>query len=419
MKQVQNLGYWRELLDHVPQFLLVFKIDEDEKAELVFANQLWEKVSGYKADEFLLRSLNDVNMKKALDEIIDKVALHSRGELKNEECTFIWTAKDGTKTTFNFIYDAFRTSTSSNFHVSVLCSTEVISNPIIANTVKTGETFIAESMVMKTLLQRIPGIVQSQSAILIQGEKAVGKSTLVKHILDQKEMLAWPNHIEFNSSTVTESSNWMNASCLVIENIHELSRKSQEILLKLISEAEINALDLKILATTSGGIDKLLDSGEFLPELYYKLGAHTLHLPPLRFRKEDVQTYLNERLVSLRFLIGNPNLAFSDECNAFIRTNEWEQNFLSLSEFVHDAISYIDGDSIELPDEYRKEDGDQSNLFSENLSGIISFDAMTKNYLKEVLKKTGGKIYGRDGAAHLLKLKPTTLQSKLKKLGVK
>lgn len=50
---------------------------------------------------------------------------------------------------------------------------------------------------------------------------------------------------------------------------------------------------------------------------------------------------------------------------------------------------------------------------------IVPYDQMSANYLREVLDYTGGKIYGRDGAAALLKMKPTTLQSKLKKLGVR
>lgn len=418
MKTVQNNAYWRELLDYIPEYVLIFKIDEHEKAELVFANRNWEPLTGFKADELLLRSISDVQIKKILENVIDRVAQHSRNEISDSDCTSVWQTKTGEQITFHFTYRAFKISSSPNFHISVLFTVNQIERINGLNAV-IEQDLITESMAMKALVQRLPGIVQTQSAILIQGEPYTGKSTLVKFLLASSELLGWKQAFSLEEIQLKLQENEEGAFCIILEEIHLMARKTQEQLLQTISDLESRAMEYKIVATTVTGIDKLLDNGDFIPDLYYKLGAHTLHVPPLRFRKEDVQMFISRKVDQLKNLLGYDEIRFSEECQQYIRKSEWPENFKSLQKFIGDSLAYLDGNTIELADEYRVEEGDQSSLFNEDLSDIKSFDSMMKHYLKEVLKKTGGKIYGRDGAAHLLKLKPTTLQSKLKKLGIK
>src|SRR5690606_15151559 len=107
-----------------------------------------------------------------------------------------------------------------------------------------------------------------------------------------------------------------------------------------------------------------------------------------------------------------------------IEQKKWQKNYVELKIFLVDVIKAMYNNTLDVPAKYLEGSiAKQSNLFGsdieEELSELLTFEEMNKKYLKLVLQKTGGKIYGEYGAAEILGMPPTTLQSKLKKLGIK
>jgi formate hydrogenlyase transcriptional activator len=148
-----------------------------------------------------------------------------------------------------------------------------------------------------------------------------------------------------------------------------------------------------------------------IPELVYSLNFLAVSVPPLFRRKEDAVAYLN-------FLATRWEPAFSeiDEAKDLILTQisepTWTGDYVSLAYDFKRACIDLEPESIYSEPQFE--------LFGEaGLPGPLTYNEYNRSFLKTVLKFTKGKIYGDDGAAKLLGLKPTTLQSKLKKLGIR
>ncbi|MBD3808716.1 MAG: hypothetical protein IE880_08395, partial [Epsilonproteobacteria bacterium] len=155
-------------------------------------------------------------IKKILENVIDRVAQHSRNEISDSDCTSVWQTKTGEQITFHFTYRAFKISSSPNFHISVLFTVNQIERINGLNAV-IEQDLITESMAMKALVQRLPGIVQTQSAILIQGEPYTGKSTLVKFLLASSELLGWKQAFSLEEIQLKLQENEEGAFCIILE----------------------------------------------------------------------------------------------------------------------------------------------------------------------------------------------------------
>ena len=122
-------------------------------------------------------------------------------------------------------------------------------------------------------------------------------------------------------------------------------------------------------------------------------------------------------ILSAKF--GNKKLVLSNEALKVLRENSWRGNVRELQNTLERAVILSNAGVIKpVHLIFEKENSAKSNC-EETESSVQSLDEETKKIIKKALQLTNGKIYGKDGAAALLKMKPTTLQSKMKKLKIK
>ena len=203
-----------------------------------------------------------------------------------------------------------------------------------------------------------------------------------------------------------------------LPHIDSLNNQAQRLLQRLIAGREQGELQTWILATTTGNLEERVNDGQFSAKLYYKIGFETLLVPPLRHRPEDVKATARRYVEQAGKVL---NLQFNrlDEAKLEELTEqEWPGNFPQLYKVLRRSLLESDEDEFQL----RLKEKQQYQLFPEQKiseDAVLGFDEMNRKYLERVLELTDGKIYGDDGAAALLNLKPTTLQSKLKRLGIK
>jgi transcriptional regulator with GAF, ATPase, and Fis domain len=224
---------------------------------------------------------------------------------------------------------------------------------------------------------------------------------------------------------------------LFLDEIGDLPLDLQPKLLRALQEGVIERVggekpvhfDVRIIAATHVNLQQAVEAGTFREDLYYRLAVFPIELPPLRLRSADVLLLADYFLRRIRERSGRPILTLSPEALDKIQRYTWPGNVRELKNVIERAsILAVDGiigpdhitglraEALEAAprcEEARSNGSEGSDGRKRSLN-----DAMA-DHIRQALKACGGKIYGPDGAAALLGLKPSTLQSRMKKLGIR
>ncbi len=219
-----------------------------------------------------------------------------------------------------------------------------------------------------------------------------------------------------------------NGGTLFLDEVGELSLDAQVKLLRAIQFNEIERVggsktinvDVRIIAATNRDLEKMIHSGRFRRDLYFRLNVFPIRIPLLRERKEDIPAlvqYLVEKKAKELNLYPPPQLA--DNAMVQLTDYDWPGNVRELSSVIERSLilnrqsplSFNHLKSAELPAE-------KTGINEIDREEIIPLDEMISRYIVKALGKTAGRIEGPEGAAKLLNLHPNTLRSKIKKLKI-
>jgi len=149
-------------------------------------------------------------------------------------------------------------------------------------------------------------------------------------------------------------------------------------------------------------------AGQFREDLYYRLDVFAIALPPLRERAEDLGPLVAALVADLATRLGVAAPPISRAVMARLASHDWPGNVRELANVLESALILGGGRALELPD----------TLGRARHGARPAFETAVRQAIESALRATRGKIYGRDGAAARLGLKPPTLQSKMRKLGI-
>jgi DNA-binding NtrC family response regulator len=217
---------------------------------------------------------------------------------------------------------------------------------------------------------------------------------------------------------------------IFLDEIGELPLAIQMKLLRVLQEREIEYIggnsplkvNVRIVAATNRNLEKEVAEGRFRLDLYYRLNVFPITLPPLRERKTDIE--------ALTLFFGNkfckefnkPFNGISDTMIQKICAYNWPGNIRELENVVEQSVVLNDGRSkLQL---MRDLSSPAFDLIGK--TGINTFEEVKhiqqeteREYITSILKKTRGRIRGINGAAELLNIKPTTLESKMVRLNIR
>jgi len=216
---------------------------------------------------------------------------------------------------------------------------------------------------------------------------------------------------------------------IFLDEIGELPLEMQVKLLRVLQEKEIESVggsstrkvNVRIVAATNRNLEKEVAKGTFRLDLYYRLNVFPITLPPLRERKSDVEAltlfFAHKYCKEFNKAFSGISTSMMEEMCAY----DWPGNIRELENVLEQSVILNDGKSkLELK---------RSLTGATELSGKVNIETPedVKHILRETereyiilsLKKSKGLIRGANGAAELLNIKPTTLESKMAKLGIK
>ena len=319
---------------------------------------------------------------------------------------------------------------------------------VIEESKKTEKGFhgiIGESEIMQDIYEKISQVASSESNVLIFGESGTGKELIAQAIhqlsdFSTKKMVrincaAIPaNLIEselfghekgsFTGATEQRIGKFEEAHnrTIFLDEIGELPLELQGRLLRVLQEKEIERIggnkrikvNARIITATNRNLEKEVLEGRFRTDLFYRLNVFPIHLPALRERKEDVPLLAEYFLDKLHPKTGKKITGFSQKVMNQMIENPWLGNIRELENMVERSILTAKTKTITTMD-FPKD------IASENTNPefqIKTLNEFEKEYILKVVQKCNGKIFGKLGAAKLLGLPPTTLISKMQKLGI-
>lgn len=308
---------------------------------------------------------------------------------------------------------------------------------------------IGESTALKDTFRLVSQVSPSDSTVLILGETGTGKELIARAIHNnspRKNKLmvkvncaALPaNLIEselfghekgsFTGATERRLGKFelANNGTLFLDEIGEMPIDLQVKLLRALQEKEIERVggketikvDVRIIAATNRDLEKEIAEGRFRSDLYYRLNIFPISLPPLRDRKQDIESLAMHFIKQFNKNCGKNINSISSRALQELMTYNWPGNIRELEHLIERSVLLNSGTTLKellLPSrsEQLVSRGPQEELT------LKTIDENEKDYILKVLKHCGGRIAGQGGAAQILGVPPTTLNSKLKRLGIK
>ena len=296
----------------------------------------------------------------------------------------------------------------------------------------------------RILYEVIPLVARQDTTVLVRGETGSGKEVIARriHALSRRATRpflsvncgALPDGLVESALFGHERGAFTGASArhrglferahggtLLLDEVGELPRSAQAKLLRVLQEGEIERVggeatvrvDVRVIAATHRPLEAMVADGALREDLYYRLHVFPVAVPPLRERPEDLEPLARAILARLAERFGRAAPQLGAASLARLTTHDWPGNVRELENVLERSLVMSTGDELLLPEPFAglpltKSTGGRAPTYGEAM----------KRCLEQALEASGGKIYGEDSAAAALGLKPTTLQSKMRKLGI-
>jgi formate hydrogenlyase transcriptional activator len=302
------------------------------------------------------------------------------------------------------------------------------------------QEIVGQSQAIKRVLMKAEQVAPTNSTVLLLGETGTGKELIARAIhryskrgdrlMVKVNCAALPATLVENELFGREKGAYTGAltreigrfelahdSTIFLDEIGELPLELQVKLLRVLQEGEFERLgssrtirvDARLIVATSRNLETAVREGKFREDLYYRLNVFPIHIPPLRERREDIPMLTWHFLRDLGGRMGREiESVRASTMNSFVRYS-WPGNVRELRNVIERHLITYNGPAFEaeLPPMIRP-------IASADDTAV----EVERNHIQRVLERTGWRIRGHGGAAETLDLKPTTLESRMRRLGI-
>ena len=302
---------------------------------------------------------------------------------------------------------------------------------------------ITDNDEFKKILNKVEQVANTSSTVLITGESGTGKELLVRAI-HQLSVRSERPVIKLNCgslpSTVIESELFghdkgafigavskkigkfelANEGTLFLDEVSEIPLEVQSKLMRVIQEGEFERLggttrikvNVRIIATSNKDLVKEIEQGRFREDLYYRLNVFPIQTLPLRKRKDDIPILTRYFCDKLGNKIGKTITDIPESVINKLMSYDFPGNVRELQNLIERGVITSKRGKLRLADFNPKQRRKKPEDF-------ISLVDMQRQYIAKVLEHTNWRVSGEKGASVILGLRPTTLFSKIEKLGIK
>ena len=301
---------------------------------------------------------------------------------------------------------------------------------------------VGQSAAMKKILLEAEQVALTDTTVLIMGETGTGKELLARAIHNMSRRkdrpmvsvncAALPPTLIESELFVREKGAYTGAltrmagrfevadgSTLFLDEIGDLPPELQVKLLRVIEEGTFERLgstkpvhvDVRLIAATNRDVAKEVEGGKFRNDLFYRLNVFPIVIPPLRERPEDIPLMVWSSVTELQKKMAKRIDNIPKKTMDTLQSYGWPGNGRELKNVIERAMIVSRGRTLEvsLP---------AVAAVASSHKAVLNLHEMERSHIVDVLKRTTWRVTGKGGAAEILGLKGTTLQSKMKKLGI-
>ncbi len=303
------------------------------------------------------------------------------------------------------------------------------------------ENIIGQSDTLKYVLYRVKQVAPTNTTVLIEGETGVGKQLFayaIHSMSKRKDQPMFKVNCAALSPTLIESELFghekgaftgadkivkgrfelADGGTLFLDEIGELPLVLQSKLLRVLQDGEYERIgssqtkkvDVRIIAATNKELKEEVKQERFRKDLYYRISAYPITVPPLRERTEDLPLLVSFYVDKFSKEMGKNINFISEQTMEKLIKYKWPGNVRELENVIERAVVISQENTLNIVDDLSIDLSD--NELTETL------EEREKQYIIKVLQKTEGRIEGKFGAAEILGMNPSTLRSRIKKLSI-
>lgn len=316
---------------------------------------------------------------------------------------------------------------------------------------------VGKSPALKHMLAQVEAVAETPASVLVLGESGVGKE-LVARAIHARSPRADAPLVKVNCASISKELfeseffghvkgaftgahkdrvgrfQLADGGTIFLDEVGEIPVELQSKLLRVLQESEFErvgdditrSVDVRVIAATNKDLEKLVLDGTFREDLFYRLSVFPIEVPPLRKRREDVIFLAQHFLERTCNDFGRQTMKLTRSQADQIQSYDWPGNVRELKNVIERAVILSRGNVLRL-DLSLPENAIGSGRFTEQgeLPGAEQvlnerqMKALQKRNVQMALRQTNWRVSGKEGAAELLGVKPTTLTDRMKMMGIR
>ena len=306
------------------------------------------------------------------------------------------------------------------------------------------EDIVGKSPAIQRVLEQVAIVAPTDSTVLLHGETGTGKELIARAIHNLSSRRDRP-YVRMNCAAIPsgllESElfghekgaftgalmqrkgrfEMADGGSLFLDEIGDISLELQPKLLRAIQEQEFERLgssktiqvNVRLIAATHRDLRAMIREEEFREDLFYRFNVFPIEIPPLRERREDIPLLVNYFVSKVSRRMGRQIKSIPQRAMEMLTSCPWKGNIRELANFVERAVILTRGTELEVP--VAELATSQTNVV---LGMSSTFRQAESTVIIDALRAASGRIAGKGGAAERLGLKRTTLQNKIRRLGI-
>jgi transcriptional regulator with GAF, ATPase, and Fis domain len=302
------------------------------------------------------------------------------------------------------------------------------------------EDIVGKSQAIQHVLRQVEQVAETDATVLIQGETGTGKELIanaIHRLSKQRERVmvrvncaAIPQALMESELFGREKGAFTGASSreigrfetahkgtILLDEVAELPFQLQSKLLRVLQDRTFERLgssktitvDVRVIASTNKNLEKAVQEGSFRPDLYYRLNVFKITVPLLRDRKEDIPALIWWFVNKYAKKMDKKIETIPKQAMAAYQQYRWPGNVRELMNVLERSVILTRGTVLNA---YIPVETDPS------VDKVLSLEEVERKHIIKTLQITNWRVRGQNGAAELLQLKPTTLESRMEKLGI-
>ena len=308
------------------------------------------------------------------------------------------------------------------------------------------EGIVGQSPALQKVLEQVAIVAPTDSTVLLHGETGTGKELIARaihnlscpapaHICADMNCAAIPSGLleselfghekgAFTGALMQRKGRFelADGGSLFLDEIGDISLELQPKLLRAIQEQEFERLgssktisvNVRLIAATHRDLPAMIRDEKFREDLFYRFNVFPIEIPPLRERREDIPLLVNYFVSKVAGRMRRQIKSIPKRAMEMLTNCPWKGNIRELANFIERAVILTRGDELEVP----VAELATSSEINVAIGTPSTFRQAESSVIIDALRAAAGRIAGKGGAAERLGLKRTTLQNKIRRLGI-